>query len=821
MSISLSEAVIPQDEAAKAIAEDYGNFCRPWLKQLLSAIGLDAVYEQAEGNYLWHHRDGELHKVLDFAGGFGSTLFGHNHPALIAEAQTLLKRQVPIMVQGSCRANAARLANKLCECVGDDFVTILTNSGAETVEAAMKHARMETGRSMFWAIRGGFHGKTLGAIQMTSSYCEPFADWGPEVRFLDPVNPDDWALALAESGERVAAIVVEPILGEGGVRPLPANLAQWLNQQSKDLGIPLIADEIQVGMGRTGTFLASTTSGLEPDYICLAKALGGGLAKIGALMIKRKRFVSEFSVIHTSTFAEDDFSCGIALKALELLDTDNIPARCKNAGTKLLSKLKALQARFPEQIQEVRGQGLMIGFELVNQPDSPSNIIKMLSQQQYLGWVAAGYLLNIHNIRITPTLNRATTLRIQPSAYINGKEIDQLVGALEMFCQAVQYSDAGHLTRYQIGLHDTRLDDWREQQPSHMETPSTKRQVAFLGHFLSAGDVALCDPSVSTIPEDLLDEYVSRTAPVVGPSVTDRINVRSITGDEVHIRFLGLNLTAPQIAQARLQRQLGGVREKIEAGAVLAKDLGCQVVGFGGYTSSVTGNCRRIRTSDIALTSGNSLTIGIALEALKHTAVEIGIELQDLPIAVVGAPGNIASIAAILLAPYASQLILIQRSGSSHRVDSLIERIKASHPGINIRLTNDLNALLDARLILTATISGESFIRPEHISHEKTVICDVAVPHDVVDEVLKKRPNATILDGGIVKLPDCNENFSIAGIPLQKGRVYACMGETLLMGLEGFTEHGTYGDITPEGVELMLGLAAKHGFTLDTVKREL
>ena len=149
MNISLSETVIPQDGAAKEIAEDYGTFCRPWLIQLLTAIGLDVVYERAEGNYLWHSRDGESQKILDFAGGFGSTLFGHNHPELIKQAQALLKDQVPVMVQGSCRGNAARLAKKLCERVGDDYVTIFTNSGAETIEAAMKHARLETGRSMF------------------------------------------------------------------------------------------------------------------------------------------------------------------------------------------------------------------------------------------------------------------------------------------------------------------------------------------------------------------------------------------------------------------------------------------------------------------------------------------------------------------------------------------------------------------------------------------------------------------------------------------------------------------------------------------------
>lgn len=524
-------------------------------------------------------------------------------------------------------------------------------------------------------------------------------------------------------------------------------------------------------------------------------------------------------MIHTSTFAEDDFSCGIALKALELLETDNILARCSRAGTKLLARLKTLQAQFPEQIKEVRGQGLMIGVELVNQSDSCSNIIKMLSQHKYLGWTAAGYLLNVHGIRITPTLSRSTTLRIQPSAYIEDSEIDRLIYALTLFCQAILYTDAGHLTGYQVGLCSKQPIDWREVQPANLQTPNTPRQIAFIGHFLTSADLAICDPSVSIFPPEVLTNYIERTSAVVGPSVTDRTNVRSITGVEVHIRFLGLNLTAPQIASSRQQRRLDWIRKKIEDGVELAKKLGCQVVGLGGYASSVTGNCKRIRTEGIALTSGNSLTIGMALEALKQTAVEVGIGLQSVPIAVVGTPGNIASIAAILLAPYASELILLQRAAGNKRMEALVERIKAEHPEQTIRLTTDLYALRDASLIMTATISGESFIGPEHISHGKTVICDVSVPHDVFDSVVTERPNTTILNGGIVQLP-CNADYAIAGITLPKGRVFACMAETLLMGLEGFTGHGTYGDITPENVQMFLALAEKHGFRLDIIKRE-
>src|SRR5207302_9543712 len=129
----------------------------------------------------------------------------------------------------------------------------------------------------------------------------------------------------------------------------------------REKGIPLVVDEIQSGMGRTGAFLASQALGLKPDYLCLSKSLGGGLAKIGALLIKRDRFVEEFSVKHTSTFAEDDRSCLLALKALEILDRDDLPARCAARGRHLLQKLEELRARFPDQIKDVRGKGLMVG----------------------------------------------------------------------------------------------------------------------------------------------------------------------------------------------------------------------------------------------------------------------------------------------------------------------------------------------------------------------------------------------------------------------------------------------------------------------------
>lgn len=806
------------ESSSREIVEAYRRYCRPLLVELLGAMKLDVVYERAEGNRLWYRNNGQLTEVLDFAGGYGSTLFGHNHPGLVAEAQRMLTEQVPFAVQGSCRQGAARLAAKLSARMGDDYVTFFTNSGAEAVEAAIKHAHLEQGRSLYWAVSGAFHGKTLGAIQLTNAYREPYKKWGPEVRFLDPGDMHDWERAKSESGAHVAAVFVEPIQGEGGIRPLPGPFVEWLNQIREELGVPIIVDEIQTGMGRTGSFLRSSEIGLRPDYICLGKSLGGGLAKIGALMIRRERLVEEFAITQTSTFAEDDYSCGIALKALDYLESDELARRCAEKGQLLLSALKELQASYPEQIADVRGAGLMIGIELADHSRSRSNVVKMLSQGGYLAWAAAAYLLHVHGIRIAPTLNQSSTLRVQPSAYISAADIQRFVDAMRMLCEAMKLADAGHLTGYQVGLRSRQIRDWRPRQSSRLEEPRTQQRVAFIGHFLTPRGMALCDPSLSLLSEQMLDEYLTRTLVIARPTLVESLNVESASGSTAHITFIGLPITTQQIISRRQSTHRHSIPDLIESAVVLARDIGCRAVGLGGYTSSVTGNCLRIRTNNIALTSGNALTLGMAIEALKKTASENGMELSGAQIAVVGVPGNIASTAALMLAPYASELILVQRTSIAGRTDPLVEEIATINPGVRVEVTDDLHSLRRACVILSASTSGGGIIQPCHLSMERVIICDIAAPPDVSHEVLHERPNAIVLSGGIVRLTN-NEDFYIPGIPLKPGRVFACMAETLLMGLEDIREHQSYGKITRDQVEQMMSLATRHGFAVDAVQR--
>lgn len=789
----------------------YGHYCGPVLVRLLQSLGLDATYERSKGDFLWRREGMRLTRILDLVGGYGVNLFGHCHPEIVAYAQQLLDNEVTGFAQCSIRAGAGQLAHTLAARMGP-YAVVFTNSGSETVEAALKHAHLERGRSLFWAVQGAFHGKTIGASQLTSSYYEPFTTLGPRVRFLNPHDPTDWEDSQKQAQD-VAAAFIEPIQGEGGVRPLPVSFIEWLRATCSQNEIPIVSDEIQTGMGRTGAFLASERFGLDPDYICLGKALGGGIAKIGALLIKHDRFVPQFSMIHSSTFAEDDWSCLIALKALEILERDKLPERCAEAGDYLLARLEALRECFPGQIREIRGEGLMVGIELRPLMDSPSASLQMLSQHEYLGYFAAAYLLNSHHIRVLPTLSNPLTIRVEPSAYIERSDLDRFVEALTSYCQAGQAADLAHLIRHQTGLPSGPIVDYSHIEPLKREEPHTPQRVAFIGHLIDANDSVAYDRSLEQFSSSQLETFFDKGARVLEPTILHGETIRSATGEQVHLSFIGLSITTQQIVKAWRNGKWAWIMSKIEAAATLAKEAGCQVLGLGGHTSILTGNCQRLKVEGIAMTSGNSLTLGMGIRALRQAAHLSGINLGEARLGVIGATGNIASTYAIMMAPEVNEMVLVVRDPASARVARLVDQIRHAAPDTRLEISDSLTAVRGCSLIATASNSGGSLIQPEHLSSERVVICDIATPPDVSPSVRANRPDVIVLQGGIVRLP-FNHSFSIPGISLEPGQVFACLAETLLMGLEGMRSHGSYGAVNAEGVAKALAMADKHGFVL-------
>ena len=322
---------------------------------------IPVVLVRGEGSHLF---DADGKEYIDLLSGIGVASLGHAHPgladALAAQARELLHTSNLFFhpLQG-------QVASALADLSGLDRA-FFTNSGAEAVEACLKFARRfwftngSPGRTELVAFDRSFHGRTFGALSVTSGvpYREPFEPLVPGVTF---VSPDDPASLQRTVSDRTAAIIVEPIQGEGGVRPLSAAMSTAIRTTCAKTGTLLIADEIQCGLGRTGRPFYSAALDLKPDLMPLGKALGGGVPVGAALMTERVAETIAFGD-HGSTYGGNLLACRAALVFLGALQ-DGLVDRVKTAGARVEARLRLLAERY-DAIKEIRGSGLMWGLDL-------------------------------------------------------------------------------------------------------------------------------------------------------------------------------------------------------------------------------------------------------------------------------------------------------------------------------------------------------------------------------------------------------------------------------------------------------------------------
>ncbi|MCX4543083.1 aminotransferase class III-fold pyridoxal phosphate-dependent enzyme [Streptomyces sp. NBC_01565] len=329
-------------------------------------------------------------------------------------------------------------------------------------------ARMATA-PVFLAPEGSFHGKLVGSVQLTHNpgFRTPFTSLAAQCRFVAVHEPDAPAKAveserkslfdLAVDGREVrvverelpviAAFVLEPVQGEAGIRPFDRETAQRIRQACEAADVPIIVDEVQSGMGRTGAFFASSHLGLQGDYYTLAKSLGGGIAKAAITLVRGSRYRKEFELVHSSTFAKDAFSTLIADRTVDLLEAEDgkVYRMAAERGERLTQMLLKLRAEFGELVKEVRGKGLMIGLEFHDQSDSPSAVIAEQSRAGLLGYLLSGYLLRVHAVRVLPTASATNTLRLEPSVHITDAEIDRLESSLRALLDVLREQNGAAL----------------------------------------------------------------------------------------------------------------------------------------------------------------------------------------------------------------------------------------------------------------------------------------------------------------------------------------------------------------------------------------
>jgi len=331
--------------------------------RVLKTIGYDVGFQKGEGQYLYD-RAGD--KYLDLLSGFGVFAIGRNHPALRQALKSVLDADLPNLVQFDVSTLAGILAERLLEHVPYLDKVFFANSGAETVEAAIKFARGATGRPGIVYCSHAFHGLSYGALSLTDDPnfrlgFEPLLPGCTSIPFNDLA-----ALERALSSKQVAAFIVEPIQGKGVNLPTDEFLPGALALCRKH-GTLLIADEIQTGIGRTGKFLAVEHWNVEPDMVLLAKALSGGHVPVGALLTRKSVFDKIFNqmdraVVHGSTFAKNDLAMAAGIATLDVIKAENLIEKAAKRGAELQMALTRLVPGY-ELMKEVRGKGLMIGVE--------------------------------------------------------------------------------------------------------------------------------------------------------------------------------------------------------------------------------------------------------------------------------------------------------------------------------------------------------------------------------------------------------------------------------------------------------------------------
>jgi acetylornithine/N-succinyldiaminopimelate aminotransferase len=352
-------------------------------------------------------------EYLDFTSGIAVCNLGHTHPRLVSA----LKKQAELLWHTSnlfYTEPQARLAMKLSELTFADQV-FFANSGAESVESALKLARkyaqdnFSKEKHIFIALENSFHGRTMGALSVTGQlkYWQGFEPLLPGVVFVPPNDTEALKLAFFE---KVCAIILEPIQGEGGVYPLHKEfilLAKELCEKHKAL---LIFDEVQTGIGRTGKLFAYEHFGLEPDLLCSSKALANGLP-LSALIGKKEVMAHLTPGSHASTFGGNPIACAVAIEVLNIVSEEGFLEEVVLKGRVLKEKLEGLAKEQADLIKEVRGIGLLLAIEFYEPAES---VFKSLLEK-----------------RVLVTMPKPNIIRLTPPLTINYREIDYFVEALE------------------------------------------------------------------------------------------------------------------------------------------------------------------------------------------------------------------------------------------------------------------------------------------------------------------------------------------------------------------------------------------------------
>lgn len=745
---------------------------------------------------------------------------------------------------------------------------------------------------LYLSLEGAFHGKSVGSLSLTynASYHRPFAALLQKTHFLDPCITERLEAVFEESLQHyyilsrdensrihikkkpisnIAALFVEPIQGEGGILPIGCDFLKECRRLCDNYQVPLIFDEIQSGLGRTGRFFASEHVGVPGDIYLLSKSLGGGIAKISATLIDRDRYIDEFSLIHSSTFAEDPLSSAIGNKVLDLLERDQLLKMAEEKGSYLKRHLEKLTARYPGVVDSVRGKGLMLGISFSHQKNSDSSVIREIDKAHRLSHFISGYLFHQDNMRILPTLSDPRVLRLEPSVYISYRDLDRVVHAFERLCKVLTENNAhellGFMTTERTTVGYSAKTYPKNRKAGRADTSVTK--VGFLVHYIHSGQLKAIDPSFGTLSSQGQERFIRNMMSVAKPMHISSTDITSASGRKINFNLILVPITSRHMVEFLKNPCASPALNMVEDAVQAAHEMGCQTVGLGQYTSIISKNGLLITQPQLTLTTGNSNTVAVSVRAILKAIWMRDLDHSCINLSLVGAAGNIGASYAGMISNHFSKINLVgsSKSGSLERLERIRSKIIGNayrmllenhyspdtNKGITQRLfespliqrlihenadpqtawyaicsegladdiisvSTDITSICRSNVIVAVSNSPKKIIRNEFV-RRNAIICDVSVPCTTETDVIQNRGDVLFFTGGIVKLPN-GEAIQAPAYPLPKGHVFACMAETMLLGLSGIRENLSYGELEMRNIQLIDNLSKYHGFELGPLK---
>jgi putrescine aminotransferase len=425
----------PGPEARKRILDEtfkfYQDNLNPGFLKYKRSVKHDAqgVEWRGEGVYMY---DLSGQRFIDCLGGYGVFALGHRHPHVVKRVEQCLER-IGLYSQELLNPLQAVLAHEIATRAPGDLQYVYYHcGGGESNDAALKMARLATGRHQHVSFTGAFHGKTFGALSATNrpAIKAPFEPLVYGFR-LAPYNDVDAIDSLVT--EQVASVIVEAIQGEGGIFPATREFLHALRARCTEVGALLHVDEVQSGWGRTGHYFCSEIYGLEPDIVTLGKALGGGVTAQSAFVANARAFFGHrehdphFRGLEgnpwylSNTFAGAQTACAAGLATIEVYEGEGLLEKCREKGAYLKAEIAALVERHPDLLKEVRGTGLWLGLECRAAP---------------LGTALADELFK-RDVLVAQTINNPRTLRFQPPLIITREQLDSVLSALEASLKAL------------------------------------------------------------------------------------------------------------------------------------------------------------------------------------------------------------------------------------------------------------------------------------------------------------------------------------------------------------------------------------------------